>query len=743
MRIYIHQESAEPHFTLAVEWPAESQGIVFELCTRFAKAYTAAHPSAPLKAAELGLVDADGKALEPTAYVAHIASDGCDLFAEKGKLSAAPSLGAVAAAAKPSASTASAAAAPMKEMTAALAPYLKAADTAFKNRSYKKAAEIYGEAYLALERSNMIGPGLPKDLALVMRRLGEIEIYNERSDSALRWLQKAVRACPTDVENRLLLSDAHWLAEEEDEAISATRSALDVMDQSKRPKKTKSVSIKLGMQLFKAGHRQEGGSLLTKLLQQDQEDQEALKAYGQAALALGQVEDALKIYLRLVVAKPDDKDIRRLLSKTLKSAEALDFLRSHLEPSPATASALAFLASTVKDFSGVKEAIALYVQCVQHVPASSSYALNLMHLHELTLDFAPALAALYAHCETNPSTTVGTISLAELSALLPVESDLGSALWKKPSAAAIASFAASPPPSALPDLPPETGAEAPDPSGLKPAGTYNETELDVLALGYTAVKVLYVAGALSCLPKLIELVESARKVKDLHLTRVRNENAYYCCIAQLMTSMPLPLPTLPPLYVVGDSHSLAPAWRTVSYAGSPHLLVPRLVTGCKIWHLREASDFFPRYNFDAAVKSIPDGAPVVFIFGEIDCREGLLVAVERMRYPDLEAGVAHTVKIYMSVLRALAASRRFKVLVHPVPPVLNETRHIVTLFNRHLRDAVKKEKSLHMLDFFDRLLTPDGGALADGLKLDGTHMHPDYTKLMEAELDKLAPVDAQ
>ena len=119
------------------------------------------------------------------------------------------------------------------------------------------------------------------------------------------------------------------------------------------------------------------------------------------------------------------------------------------------------------------------------------------------------------------------------------------------------------------------------------------------------------------------------------------------------------------------------------------------------------------------------------------------MCIRDRRYPDLEAGVAHTVKIYMSVLRALAASRRFKVLVHPVPPVLNETRHIVTLFNRHLRDAVKKEKSLHMLDFFDRLLTPDGGALADGLKLDGTHMHPDYTKLMEAELDKLAPVDAQ
>ena len=90
-----------------------------------------------------------------------------------------------------------------------------------------------------------------------------------------------------------------------------------------------------------------------------------------------------------------------------------------------------------------------------------------------------------------------------------------------------------------------------------------------------------------------------------------------------------------------------------------------------------------------------------------------------------------------SVLRALASARKLTVLVHPVPPVLNETRHIVTLFNRQLVKAVAKEPSLTMLDFFDDLLTPDGKGLADGLALDGTHMHPDYTKVMEKALAKV------
>ena len=74
----------------------------------------------------------------------------------------------------------------------------------------------------------------------------------------------------------------------------------------------------------------------------------------------------------------------------------------------------------------------------------------------------------------------------------------------------------------------------------------------------------------------------ARFVKDLHRTLIRNENAYYCCVAQLMTSMPLPLPALPVIYLVGDSHSLSPGWRIVESHGQQRLLRPVLVTGLKV-----------------------------------------------------------------------------------------------------------------------------------------------------------------
>ena len=63
-----------------------------------------------------------------------------------------------------------------------------------------------------------------------------------------------------------------------------------------------------------------------------------------------------------MVAKSEDKAIKRLLARTLKAADGVKFLNEHLPPSKATASALAFLAGVVKDHSGVKEAITLYRQ---------------------------------------------------------------------------------------------------------------------------------------------------------------------------------------------------------------------------------------------------------------------------------------------------------------------------------------------------------------------------------------------
>ncbi len=49
-------------------------------------------------------------------------------------------------------------------------------------------------------------------------------------------------------------------------------------------------------------------------------------------------------------------------------------------------------------------------------------------------------------------------------------------------------------------------------------------------------------------------------------------------------------------------------WRVVTLRGEPRLLVPLLVTGAKVWHLRPASVFYPKRQFEATLQLLPDGA---------------------------------------------------------------------------------------------------------------------------------------
>jgi hypothetical protein len=70
----------------------------------------------------------------------------------------------------------------------------------------------------------------------------------------------------------------------------------------------------------------------------------------------------------------------------------------------------------------------------------------------------------------------------------------------------------------------------------------------------------------------------------------------------------------------------------ISLQGEDKIIHPILSTGTKIWHLRDESIFYPKYNFNSAISKIPDGATTIFCFGEIDCREALLLCVEKGKY---------------------------------------------------------------------------------------------------------------
>jgi hypothetical protein len=52
---------------------------------------------------------------------------------------------------------------------------------------------------------------------------------------------------------------------------------------------------------------------------------------------------------------------------------------------------------------------------------------------------------------------------------------------------------------------------------------------------------------------------------------------------------------------------------------------------------------------------------VILSIGEIDCREGILLSVERGYYEDFDEAVRSTVALFLPVLRELVTVNRFKV----------------------------------------------------------------------------------
>ncbi|CAI5535938.1 unnamed protein product [Closterium sp. Naga37s-1] len=486
-------------------------------------------------------------------------------------------------------------------------------------------------------------------------------------------------------------------------------------------------------------------------------------------------EEAMKAYLRVLLAHPQQSTARAKIAHVLQHhASARRLLLSQLRAgagAPAdTARALVFFASACKDHSALDAACEFMQVAVALAPGSSSHVLALLHLHEVMLNGCAALHLARSFCEARPGFRLGPITLGSVLPFLlglpihpgscedasPCPHERGVQLeflrrWDGGGAqegggdelgagsARVASRGAE-----------RNGADSKGDSGGGGEGgevagvgmgkeEYNPEQLDILALLMTTVKALFLGGAVQRAKAVGALVERARlaSATPLHQTLIRNEAAYFGCAFQLLTQYPIPhslSDNAPePLFLAGDSHCMAAAWRVVQLRGRPRLLCPVLITGLKAWHLRPESTFFPKASFHRAMQRVPKGSEVVVLFGEIDCREGILISVDRTKYKDVEEGVQVTVDIYIAVLLALIAARAFEIFVHPVPSVILETRPLARIYNATLRRRCLAAAAtaaaggrLHMLDFFNGLLTDDQESLRREFEFDGTHMSPLY-----------------
>ena len=257
-----------------------------------------------------------------------------------------------------------------------------------------------------------------------------------------------------------------------------------------------------------------------------------------------------------------------------------------------------------------------------------------------------------------------------------------------------------------------------------------EPDIEFFSLLFKIIKIQYCEGKLHEAAILVATIAPTVECnKDLQSSKIKNGYNYFQYIAKLLPLKKMyseaPANTV---YMVGDSHCLSPAWDEIALNKINYFIKPLLVTGCKIWHLRERSLFHAKTNFYRAIELIPLGSTVIFIFGEIDCREGILSAIRKGEYSSAKKAIDLLIDIYVKrIMEVIKARKLTHIYIHQIPPVLEATRSIVNEFNQLLEQKINSlnNNKISWLGFKGGLLDEKGGFNAD-FDFDETHLDPSY-----------------
>eukprot|EP00475_Leptophrys_vorax_P025987 TRINITY_DN3637_c0_g2_i17.p2 TRINITY_DN3637_c0_g2~~TRINITY_DN3637_c0_g2_i17.p2 ORF type:complete len:853 (+),score=209.82 TRINITY_DN3637_c0_g2_i17:4081-6639(+) len=510
-------------------------------------------------------------------------------------------------------------------------------------------------------------------------------------------------------------------------------------DDSSSPKKHLDVLVWLVKALYKIGpsEQQVAIKILESFLKVEENHPQALLNYAIAAIDRDQVQGAIPILLRALVGNPGT-EVKEILAKVVTRPNGVKDVVEQLNTAKTSPEALAYLALCVRECGAVNAAIRFYTMATKYLDNSANLYLILVHTQELACRYQDCIDTTKIALSKMSISNLGGLELRRFLEILNGIGDITCDSAKDGSLRHVEFEKAN----SLNEIGKHHDVfhrfspkrdESPEDNSSN--CVYSPAELDLIALMQTAVKVLFVSGVLQVVPALVNLIEPLTREQKLHRTGIRNENSYFGCCGLLVNTIPYPINvSLKPIYCVGDSHCLSLAWQKLKLQGEERLLVPKLVTGLKCWHLRPKSSFFPKKNFEFVMKSIPNNSTAVFNFGEIDCREALPLVVERCKYDSLEEAIDVTVGIYLSALEKIKRTKNLDIFIHPVPPVLDYTIQFVQKFNAVLKSKVSDSSSFVYLDFYDDLVAKDGYF---NLKyaLDGTHMHPCYIPLLEKSLN--------
>jgi tetratricopeptide (TPR) repeat protein len=195
-----------------------------------------------------------------------------------------------------------------------------------------------------------------------------------------------------------------------------------------------------------------------------------------------------------------------------------------------------------------------------------------------------------------------------------------------------------------------------------------------------------------------------------------------------------PFKNLPVLFTIGESHCLPPAHTTVHLNDRDYRAEPKIIFGCKAWHLGNASKNKYKDQFERIANSLASGATAVVMFGEIDCRldQGIL-RHHKKTGGDLPSSIRDLVESYVDYVTKILGPRGITPIFYGVPAPIDEVycepaadqsllNDVIEEFNKMLAKESGK-RGLHFLDVYALTLAADE-QYRKQIFLESMHMHP-------------------
>eukprot|EP01043_Picozoa_sp_COSAG02_P070377 COSAG02_NODE_12436_length_1545_cov_1.515906_3_plen_173_part_01 len=124
----------------------------------------------------------------------------------------------------------------------------------------------------------------------------------------------------------------------------------------------------------------------------------------------GHRDEALRVYLRLLVSQSENKVVREAFSNVLQTEGALQVLRDDLQEGESAAQAYDFLASIVKDYGAIDEATVLYSIATRIDPTNVNSVLSYVHTLELSCEYQIAMERINDFAAQNRRVRAGSVS---------------------------------------------------------------------------------------------------------------------------------------------------------------------------------------------------------------------------------------------------------------------------------------------------------------------------------------------